>query len=496
VKRKKILPLIFVLFLLFLPSTVGGQTHGSLRLRLDEEGTLTTRAIILLGPSRWFLLGRSTVVLSEESPAPAGYTSNRVRPRSPFEEGQYALGVEAGPLILGPIQGQGIYQRLQDPTRGGARWSGISDRSRFVPLLDPEVQDRQGVAVALGTPAGPAGFSVWYLERDERYRLEGMDWWLSPIPDAWIGRFGVLLARVHPDEDIFRDPSGEPWLFDIPPRAPRERRIQSLYWELRPGGTALHVLLESWRQRSGLGPPLHAGNVALALGPPALRASLRVATAERGFLTLEEGRPRHSRLAAGELSHRSVYTPLILEGALRSSWWQGWEKEQPGPARREIELALAALRMRILPLSWLERVSLKGRVRTQEERDDSDPQVRLESGTTLALPVALILPALRHQGSLRMNSAFAWEREGYRHATASLLLLIPAGWGGASRRLVSGRTVSAELSGRFQWDRQEGPGGWYLAAAAGVPLGERWRLSLRVRTDEEWSGTITLEYGW
>ncbi|TVR67342.1 MAG: hypothetical protein EA427_14030 [Spirochaetaceae bacterium] len=469
-------------FLSLFPVRPGAETHGSVRTRLDHEGTLTSRAILLYGPSRWFLLTRSSVTLREEEEAPAGYRRSTVRLRSPLEDQLVSLGVEAGPLILGPIEGRGLYHRLRDPTQGGAGWSALTDDSRFVPLLDPEVQDRRGFAFSLGETSGPVGGSVWYLERDDHYGMEGIDWWLSPLSGARLGRFGLLLARIRPEEERFRDPRDDPWLYTIPPAAPLERRLQAFFWEYRRPERFRadpHLLLDLWRQRSALRPPLFAGNAFLALGPPALRGSMRAALADRGFVTLQEGRTRHSRLLAAQLSHRSLFPRLIMGATGRWSRAWGWSGGEPGSFRDEAELSIDATRLRIAPLPMLDRLYLKGRVRREE--DDSVPRDRrLESGFTL-----LFSP-------VRLSLAGAVAREEYRQLAASLLLLQSApAW-------ARGRSVATELSGRYRWVRTGGDDEWHVTLSAGVPLGGGWRFSMRSRLegDQTWTGSVTMEYGW
>lgn len=475
--------LLLPLFCLFSLPRAGAEMHGEVRTRLDHEGTLTSRAILLYGPTRWFYLARSSVTLREEEDAPAGYQSSRVRLRSPLEDREVSLGVEAGPLILGPIEGRGLYHRLRDPTAGGAGWSALTDRSRFVPILDPEIQDRRGLAFTLGREPGPAGLAAWYFERDAHVRVEGLDGWFSPLPGGQLGRFGVLLARIQPAEERFGDPGDDPWFYLLPPRAPLERRLQAVYWEFRRPErfrSDPRVLVEGWRQRSSLRPPLFAGNAFASLGPPALRGTVRFAAADRGFLTLQEGRTTHSRLVATELSHRSVYSRLILNGTGRWSRAWRWSEEEPGPYRDEGEIMIAGDRLRLSRLPLLQRVFLKGRLRKAEEESSLLRDVRTEAGVTLLLE------------PVRVSFSGAAEREGYRSAAASLVVLAPAG------RLARGRSLLVELSGRCRWFRGEELESWHVSAALGVPLGAGWRVSLRSRLENDlaWLASFALEYAW
>lgn len=480
--------------------TDGGiPLHGHARVRIDHEAIMTARLVVLYGPVRWFLLSRSELILNEQVDAPAGYSRNRIHLRSPLEDREVSFGVQAGPLILGAIQGQGLYHRMRDPTQGGARWSAMTDRSRFVPITDPAVHDRRGAALVLSDPTETVGFALWYLERDRRFRLEGLDWWFTPVWGGKVGRVGVVLARVRPDESVFRDTADDPWFFHLPPGVPggpwSERRVQGLYWELdraSPAILAPRVLLEGWRQRSGIRPPLFAGNGAVTVGPRYFRATVRTAAAERGFLTLEEGRTAHSLLLASELSHRSVTTPVIMEAFVRWSRAHRWEDGQRGPYREEAEVAVNASRLRIPGLSILDRLFVKGRVRTDEEDRYDSPDIRLEGG------LAVVLPVRSWGGSVRMRGTLAGDSDGDRHGEASILVLH------RTRHLsLSGRTLSLELWGRVRGEDLRTPDHNSLAGTLGFPLGENWRASGRLRLDrdvirdeQEWSGSLTVEYGW
>ncbi len=468
--------------------------QGTVRLRLDLEGVLTSRTVLDYGPSRWFVLSRSEVVLQEEVNAPAGQRRSEARLRSPLEQSDFALGVEAGPLILGPIEGRGLYHRLRDPTRGGAAWDALTDRTRFVPVTDPERLDRSGVALTIGSERGPAKLAGWYLQRDGSYTIEGIDGTFSPLPDQRLGTIGVLLAGITPDADQSSLPEDEPWYYELPPEPSGVRRIQAVHWRFDRDDSLFRpdVLLEGWRQRSGYGPPLFAGTSYAALGPPVLRGSLRFSRSAPGFKTAEGGRTRYADQLAAELSHGRSYTPARLESHLRWTRSRGWEDERPGPVRVEREVSIATTRWRVSWFPVLDRIRFSGRHRSDGTPDSRD-YYRGESS------VAFLFDGYpRGHGSLRVAVTASADSEERVRTAASVLRL----WSSRAMR-ARGRTGSWEISGRVQWDRGT-VGDWYTSVNLDVPLGQRVRLSARIRREDdwqsggsaEWSGSLMLEYGW
>lgn len=470
---------------------------GSIRAQLNRDGVLTTRSIVDVAETRWFFLSRAAVTLREEVDAPAGYRRSEIRLRSPFGSGDTAVGVEAGPLILGAIEGRGLYHRLRDPTAGGARWSALTDSSRFAPLLDPEIQDQRGVALRLRGPHFPAGGSVWYHERDGRYRIEGVDGWFSPLPDSRAGRLGLLFARVELGDGVLNDPEEEPWTFPIPPTRSTDQRLQAAFWEygfrrrtgdldgwqerLRP-----HALIEGWRRRSGYGAPLFAGGSVLSIGPAALRGTVRVAGSAPGYRTLENNRPRNSRLAASEISHRRVTALAILEGRVRWNRSRGWEDENPGALREEGELSIVASRLRSGRLPFLDRLVLSGRIRN-DHGDDEQPIWRAASGLTLA-------SSRDGRVETRFRLDGAADSAGTRQGGVHVSLVMPFG--------TLQRTLTGEVAGRAEWGVGDRFSHGHLSTAVSIPLGHRFRLSARGRGEcgggscdaLEWGGVLTLEY--
>ncbi|SIP87992.1 hypothetical protein SAMN05920897_10194 [Alkalispirochaeta americana] len=490
---------------LFLASLTGPGGHareqqqsvprsGEVRLRLDQEGLIQGRFDWTWGPVRWFGLGSSEIMLQQEEAAPAGYQQKSVSLRSPLEDLSWTMGVQAGPLLLGPIRGRGIYHRFLDPTAGGVRWGALSEDSRFVPALHEGAQDRLGAALSFGGGAVPLGLDIWYLAREDRYQTEGLRGWFDLWPGGSAGRVGVLLSRVTLDEQRLRPLVEEGWLFPSPPLREPQGERQAITWELdrrrRPGDDGLwarslgpRALIEMWRyQGGGTVVPRLAGTASASAGPPVLRWSGRVSAAERGFRTVEGGRPRYSRFSSLEAAHRSIHRATILEGHVRWAETRGWQEEQPGPQRQELDGLVSAGRLRLAGAPFLDRVALAGTVR-QYPREEIATLYRGEARLHLRSP----------GGGVRFRVSGGGDSRDQRSLAGVFSLLAPLG----ARR----RSLSVSAAGRVQWDSREGPAHWYGSLDAGVPLGKGWRFIPRVRVDQdvrrddprELTGSITLE---
>lgn len=433
-------------------------------------------------------------MLHQEEAAPPGYQKKSVSLRSPLEGLSWTMGAQAGPLVLGPIRGRGIYHRFFDPTAGGVLWGALFEESRFVPALQEGDQDRLGAALSLGGGAVPLGFDLWYLAREDRYQSEGVRGWVDLGPGGAAGRLGVLLSRVTLDEERLRSPEKQGWLFAAPPLRSNQSERQAVTWELdrrrRPGEEGLwartrgpQALVEVWRyQDEGRGPPRLAGTASASAGPEALRWSGRVSGAERGFRTVEGGRTRYSRSSSVQVAHRSLHPAAILESHLRWSGTRGWKEEHPGPSRQELEGVVSAGRVRLAGAPLLDRVALVGAVQ-RYPREELDTVYRGEARLHLRSP----------GGTLRFRVSGRGDTRDQRSLAGVFSLLTPLG----SRR----RSLSVSAAARVQWDSREGPAHWYGSLDGGIPLGARWRLMPRLRVDQdvrrddprELTGSITLE---
>ena len=267
-------------------------------LELEYESGYTQRVVTDLGDSRWIWWASGDLVLTRDSPAPAGMVEREYYLHNPLEGTVHRVGVSAGPLVFGPVLIRGGYRRMMDPSGGGVVPSAATDAAEVVLDGAREPSSWNGVAfttAGLGASSGGSGGAgVAYLFNPDRAHIALGHIGIAPAK-ARFGRlsiFGSAAEVLDEGRPPVPDHFEEPWFRDVP--HPHEEVIRgvAVNYRLERGGhtdehefpVPLFLLVEGHRQGHSWRPRRHAGQVVTRVGPPRVRVALRGVAVETGFL--------------------------------------------------------------------------------------------------------------------------------------------------------------------------------------------------------------------
>lgn len=458
-----------ILLLIFLSHPISGnelirdelaQLSGSATVRTDLEGLLISRVALTVGPARFLMLREGTLLLRDVTLAPQGYERIRVRVGASGETGWLALGFAAGPLIIGPMREEGVFQRFRDPTAGGVRWTALEERDRFT--LDTRLQRplRQGAVVSSGPVSRLAGAPVataWLTSDAEERDVVGFHVGHSfYFPHGHV--HAALLSaysRVVPRDDQFiRDP----WVFPAPPM--RGDQLYHYGLILSVHRVFSHLTVEGWRQHTPYQPPRYAGTVAVRLGEPSLEIASRVSAAQIGFRTVTHRPPAHSFFAGTRISHRRRSETMEYDAILDISQYSRWHAGLPAPgAWHGVAQVGTVVRHSLRPGSTI-RVDWR-------QHQNVRTEARFFIGTGAPLRIA---------GRATVHDT------GVSHVAGTVNMNVPMSLG----------TIRTELSGTsYLEDRRL----WVVSSTVTIPFTQSGSVSIVAKYDpretNRWEGTIT-----
>jgi hypothetical protein len=336
----------------------------SVDLELDGEGLLSQRSMGNLQGHRVVWWSRGAVVLSREEAAPAGMVERQYRLHNPLDETVHRAGAAVGPLVIGPVDPQGVYRRVLDPSTGGVvpASAGQSARGRLDSSRNPS--SWEGIFLSTSSAAeaesqtrhvgsvAPFAAGGGYLHNPDRARLL-----LGRVESAPAGgRFGGVILTAGSAEGLsdgvpaLYRPQDEAWVYNVSPLRRQVYRSLGLSYLLDRGrfGDALwpwrgrcFVLAEGWRQFYAYRPVCHAVNVVVSVGVPECTISARTVLVEPGYLDVDMTPP----LRNGFSGVRAEGRLNLPEGRRRNRPFLEWRGESSGDRRWDDGVPSEELRM-------------------------------------------------------------------------------------------------------------------------------------------------------
>ncbi len=471
------------------------------RFTSDVDGEIAGRVVYSIEEIRLFVATGARISPEHERRAPAGYTELRYTPDSFLGDQWTSVGVEAGPLVFGPITHKGVYTRAVDPTAGSWSWRALTQEDGF--RLETAVEEPRQLGIALSGVADrrlSPGAGAWLVEK-----YDGRQWRGAALTFAGLTLLGAETTRI-------RDPRAadivveEGWWYPVPP--PRSRSIDHFGASWRCEVDRWSALSEAWFQAAGRSPYSSAETIALRYNADRVTVGVRASAASVGFRDAWDALPDRSRLvsigATGRTPvwRRSPPARAADRWTWRTSWEHraGWDEQLPGPPEQEISLRVTQL----VRGSWVLRRRVSSTIRfALSEVEEWSPD-GVEPRHLLATE-PFVFPSRARAVDLDSTLAVRlvpWETRGYFvdlesrgrwrvEEPGELGGIGSPGWRGpiGSAR----RTCSLRVEAALGWDSRRLSRDY--AVELSVPLGGGGRLAGELGwEDEELAASLALEW--
>lgn len=457
------------------PPSAAGAVSGAVTWVVDRDGQVVQRVTAEIGPSRWLWSSTAALLLSEEVPMAGGYTEERRSLRPPWSAARHAVGVTAGPVVLGPASFHGLFRRVCDPTAGGPAWGAIEEVAtvRLDRGIDRAGDDRSGTIALVTPPAEGAGraaddVGIAFRPGVALQVRESGHLALAVVPV----RLGpVTLAAVAGNAGFPAD-SVEGWLLDRPPVVLNRVVTWGGSVAVRTSGAEpAWLVADVLTRHAGYRPVRWGGLAAGGWDGRWVRLRLRGAVVQSGFRGLEGDRTARARLLAARAGAPAAATPV----GWRAEWLreQRWDLESPAPVQDRFD-ARVTLRPERVP-AFRGRVS--GSVRSGNGGFAGPPPSRWRR--EIAGELQWTARVRRRSGAAaRITTTIEGARwadpsDGGSPAVSEIRLSVAGGVPVGSKR----RSLSGSLAAGTIWDGDSPPAG-DLTVRGSAPLGERGRLSL------------------